>query len=350
MFIISAIQTISFILIGNYILEIKGMIIPYWIVLFTTSCLANMIGLNISSAFNSVITIYILIPFILIPQLLFSGVIVKFDKLHLTVSSSREFVPVIGDLMAARWSFEALAVKQFRDNNFERQYFKSHVKESQNSYYAMLTDKLNENLWLCNKYGDSINYKDLVNENFKRLNWHIDELAKLSNIAPGQWKSALNLEMFKAEVNRETKTYLDSLKKHFNNLYTRASKSEDSLTKSLDKTLGEEGRIGLQNNYENKRLKFVVLDLDNIHKTYETTDKIIQKYEPGYMKATSKYGRAHFYAPSKMIGNIEIDTFWFNLLVLWLVTLVLYLALYYNILQRMVTYLGKTRLEKSAEI
>jgi len=350
MFIISAIQTISFILIGNYILEIKGMIIPYWIVLFTTSCLANMIGLNISSAFNSVITIYILIPFILIPQLLFSGVIVKFDKLHLTVSSSREFVPVIGDLMAARWSFEALAVKQFRDNNFERQYFKSHVKESQNSYYAMLTDKLNENLWLCNKYGDSINYKDLVNENFKRLNWHIDELAKLSNIAPGQWKSALNLEMFKAEVNRETKTYLDSLKKHFNNLYTRASKSEDSLTKSLDKTLGEEGRIGLQNNYENKRLKFVVLDLDNIHKTYETTDKIIQKYEPGYMKATSNYGRAHFYAPSKMIGNIEIDTFWCNLLVLWLVTLVLYLALYYNILQRMVTYLGKTRLEKSAEI
>ncbi len=38
MFLISAIQTISFILIGNFILEIKGMTISYWIILFTTSC------------------------------------------------------------------------------------------------------------------------------------------------------------------------------------------------------------------------------------------------------------------------------------------------------------------------
>jgi hypothetical protein len=82
MFLISAIQSISFILIGNYILEIKGMTVSYWLVLFTTSCFANMLGLNISAAFNSVITIYILIPFIIIPQLLFSGVLVKFDKLH----------------------------------------------------------------------------------------------------------------------------------------------------------------------------------------------------------------------------------------------------------------------------
>ena len=82
MFLISAIKTISFILVGNFILEIKGMTLAYWIVLFTTSCSANLLGLNISSAFNSVITIYILIPFIIIPQLLFSGVLVKYDKLH----------------------------------------------------------------------------------------------------------------------------------------------------------------------------------------------------------------------------------------------------------------------------
>ena len=80
MFLISAIQTISFVLIGNSILEIRGMTLSYWLIFFTTSCFANMMGLNISSAFNSVITIYILIPFIIIPQLLFSGVLVKFDR------------------------------------------------------------------------------------------------------------------------------------------------------------------------------------------------------------------------------------------------------------------------------
>jgi ABC-type multidrug transport system ATPase subunit len=114
MFLISAIQTISFILIGNTILEIKGMTLLYVLILFSTSCLANIIGLNISSAFNSVITIYILIPVIIIPQLLFSGVFVKFDRLHQGRFTSGEFVPVIGDMMPARWSFEALAVEQFK--------------------------------------------------------------------------------------------------------------------------------------------------------------------------------------------------------------------------------------------
>ena len=114
MFLISAVQTISFILIGNNLLEIKGMTFPYWIVLFTTSCFANILGLNISSTFTSLITIYILIPFILIPQLLFSGVIVKFDRLHSNNPSSYENVPKIGNMMATRWSFEALTVEQFK--------------------------------------------------------------------------------------------------------------------------------------------------------------------------------------------------------------------------------------------
>ena len=110
LFIISAIQTISFVVIGNLILDIRGMIWPYWLILFTTSCTANLLGLNLSSAFNSVITIYILIPFFIIPQLLFSGVLVKFDKLHIGRTSTREYVPVLGDIMTARWSFEAMAV------------------------------------------------------------------------------------------------------------------------------------------------------------------------------------------------------------------------------------------------
>ena len=136
MFLISAIQTISFILIGNYILEIKGMTLPYWIVLFTTSCFANMLGLNISSAFSSVITIYIIIPFIMIPELLFSGVIVKFDKLHKNNLSSYEYVPIIGDIMTTRWAFEAIAVEQFKNNKYEHNFFFYDMGMSQNNWYS----------------------------------------------------------------------------------------------------------------------------------------------------------------------------------------------------------------------
>ncbi|MBS1232260.1 MAG: transporter, partial [Bacteroidetes bacterium] len=136
MFLISAIQTVSFVLIGNVILGIRGMALSYWLILFSTSCFANLLGLNISSAFNSVITIYILIPFILIPQLLFSGVLVKFDKLNLSKNSSLEYVPVLGDLMTARWSFEALAVKQFKDNDYKKRFIKYEIEANPNDYVA----------------------------------------------------------------------------------------------------------------------------------------------------------------------------------------------------------------------
>ena len=68
------------------------------------------------------------------------------------------------------------------------------------------------------------------------------------------------------------------------------------------------------------------------------------------MRPTSKYGRAQVYAPCKLIGNKAIDTYWFNIIVLWLVTLVLYLILYYNVLQKVITYFGNLRFKKSEEI
>ena len=122
LFILSSIQTIAFVLIGNYILEIHGMTLYYWCVLFTVSCFANMVGLNISSALNSVINIYILIPFILVPQLLLGGAMIKFDELHHSISNQK-YVPIVGDLMASRWAYEALAVAQFRYNDYEKHFF-----------------------------------------------------------------------------------------------------------------------------------------------------------------------------------------------------------------------------------
>src|SRR5690606_29374520 len=75
MFGFSAIQTVLFIIVGNAILEIPLTEMRYWLIIFSCSCFANMLGLNISSAFDSAVTIYILIPLLVIPQLLLSGVV-----------------------------------------------------------------------------------------------------------------------------------------------------------------------------------------------------------------------------------------------------------------------------------
>jgi hypothetical protein len=64
------------------------------------------------------------------------------------------------------------------------------------------------------------------------------------------------------------------------------------------------------------------------------------------MKPTSKYGRAQFYAPYKQIGNAKIDTYWFDLMVLWIVTLVLYVCLYYNVLEKLIVSLTNLRIKE----
>src|SRR6185295_732330 len=133
LFTISAIQTLLFELVGSEILEIKGMLLVHWGILFPVSCFANMLGLNISSAFNSAVTIYILIPILLIPQLILSGVVVKFDKLNPLIGNS-ETVPFVGDMMTSRWAFEASMVAQFKDNRFEREFYEDDKKIADADY------------------------------------------------------------------------------------------------------------------------------------------------------------------------------------------------------------------------
>jgi hypothetical protein len=48
-----------------------------------------------------------------------------------------------------------------------------------------------------------------------------------------------------------------------------------------------------------------------------------------------------------MLGNLEIDTYWFDVLVVWVVSLLLYIALYYKLLQKLIHQIGNLRIQKS---
>ncbi len=345
LFLVSAIQTLSFAVIGNLILEIRGMTLSFWLVLFTTSCSANLLGLNLSSAFNSVGTIYILIPFIIIPNMLLSGVMVKFDQLHLGNKTTREFTPFVGDMMTARWSFEAMAVEQFKNNKYERHIFESNMNASQNCYYGafLINNGLKNDLQVCASYNDSADYQEITNECFARLNYHIAELSGVSNIEYGIWKDSLTITLFNAEVYKSARLFLDTLRNNFIGQYKHAL----SVTDTLLNVITKEEVISLREDYENKRLRVLALDIDNPEKLLKTPGKYLQKFQPGYKKGTSKFGRAQFYAPYKLIGNVEIDTFWFNILTIWFVGLLLYGALYFNLLQKIINWFENLRLPTS---
>jgi hypothetical protein len=271
---------------------------------------------------------------------------VKFDRLHQGTFTSSEFVPVIGDMMPARWSFEALAVKQFNSNRYEKNFFRYNMEISQNNWYsAFLINRLKVDLKECLIHKDSLSYRQIVNDDFYKLNYYIEKLNGLANFGPiqGNWKLSLNVEKFNPEAAKETGKYLDSLSRYFQKVRRRYWDQKDLVYNSIE----AKELMKLEENYSNKQLENYVLDRRRVDQSTETKQRIIQKYEPGYMKPLSRYGRAQFYAPYKQVGNLQIDTYWFNLILLWVVNLGYYIALYFNLLQKLVTWFENLRLKES---
>lgn len=328
LFILSAIQSLSFIVVGNLILEIHGMLFSYWMILFATAAMSNLIGLNISAAFNSVINIYILIPFILVPQLLLGGAMVKFDDLHESITSKKH-VPVIGDLMVSRWAYEAMAVEQFKNNKFEETFFEDEKTQSRNVYKAAywvtsLSTRIDRVL---------MKIKTKQTEGLAAQIQLIDnELCKISkdvavkDIPAPVMQDVSNLVLF-TETAGEMKTYLDSVKTIFNQLAKKAARQKDDKFKKLTETIGKDAVFALQLKYYNKSLSALVLNKTDMKKIIEYDGELIQKKDPVFMEAHSQIGRAQFYSSEKQLFGHVFNTFWFNISVIWLGVLFLYFAL-----------------------
>jgi len=344
LFIISAIQTLSFVLVANAILEVRGMLFRHWIILFSTACFGNLLGLNISAGMRSVISIYILIPLLLVPQLLLGGAMIPFDDLHKGLTK-KIYVPIIGDIMTTRWAYEAICVEQFRSNRFEKPFFQYDMEISQNNWYSsfllpMLKVKVDE----CLKAGRDPEYRDYTENNFRKINYHIDELAEISGIKPGSWISFVNYSRFNDITGDDVKLYLDSLKRAFKLKENRLNLQLDSVKTIKAKQIGETEFLKLREKDYNERLADIVLNWRTPGKIYETEKKFIQKADPIFMKPGSKYGRAHFFAPYKQIGNLKISTLLFNVVVIWLMILVFSVTLYYDVLKRFIIFLETLKL------
>jgi len=341
MFFISAIQTISLILIGNSILEVQGMTWDYWIVLFSTACYANMLGLNISSAFNSAVTIYILIPFVLIPMFLFSGVMVKFDKLNPTIIVHNS-VPMIGEMMVTRWAYEALAVNQFINNDFEKEFYKYDKAKSVADY--------KKNFWipyLKTKTDDCIrNIKLNYDENklIKDLKLLRNELNTISlNLESSSTFSketidSLRPETFNPKMGKRLKDYLQTLHHYYVVRYNNLYKTKNKMISK--ENISEKGRINFlnrKNENENDALIDLVTNMNEIDKILEVDGRLVQQAEPIFLDPPNKTNiRAHFFAPRKWVFGKLFSTFWVNIMVIWLMSTIFAITLYFDIFRKII--------------
>ncbi|MGI8436957.1 MAG: ATP-binding cassette domain-containing protein [Chthoniobacterales bacterium] len=139
--VFALLQCVLFVLIGNWILGIRGMFWIYLGIMLMTAMGGIALGLVISSLVAAPKTAANIVPLVLIPQIIMGGALIKYEDMNrnlgLVYTFSRWFnehpdeetarkmeskleVPFVCQFIAMRWSYEELVVAQAKLNPLTR--------------------------------------------------------------------------------------------------------------------------------------------------------------------------------------------------------------------------------------
>ncbi|MEQ9303096.1 MAG: ABC transporter permease, partial [Marinoscillum sp.] len=347
LFSISAFQTMTFILIGHLILEIEGMFLQFWLILFSVSCFANVLGLNVSSAFKSAITVYILIPLLVIPQLILSGVVVNFDKLNPAITTEDK-VPLIGEIMASRWAFEAMAVTQFKQNDFNRQFYPYDKVMAQSEFKTgYLFPRLESDLEDVHHgiKGDN-SQKEALKYKLKTVSNELNK--ELSKIGQDKFPhiDQLTIEGWSDKVYEESVQFIKNLKTYYNLRYKKANEEKQKLMRSFVSTEENQAEYeARKQNHTNETIGLMVKNMGTEHRILEHNNEYIQKLYPIYndpeFPSNPLDFRAQFYQPTKHFIGHWFDTLVFNVAMIWAMSLFLIILLYFDGLKKLMAIFSR---------
>ena len=300
---VSLIQTLLFIVIGNAIMGLHGLFGVWWLILFMTALLANLTGLLLSQCLNSVVAIYISIPMLLIPQILLCGLVVSFSDL--TPKSTTGNVPIIGDLIPSRWSYEALAVTSFTDNPYKKPFFQTDKEKYENQFFNVgflyeLQSQL-ETMKDEEKRG-----KEVKPEHLKTIQANLPILTTFCEMEPytGDY-SYQSLYDYMQEAER-------ILAKRCN----KATLQADNIMSQMLRDIGKDAVLELKRNNHNNKLEDFVIGADQQRMLDVVDHHIVPRSGLIFLTPASKMGRAPFYSSEKILGPYHIKTLWFNMSVL----------------------------------
>ncbi len=341
LFGISAFQTLAFWLVSSYVLEIKQFSFVQIALLCSASCFANMLGLNISSAFNQAVTIYILIPILLIPQLVLGGIVIKFSKINPDIKDHTD-VPIVSEVMASRWAYEGMMVSFYKDNPYNRWFFETKFKKhAADDKFIYMVPELESKIEYAMEYGNSrlFKHKEKIESDMAVLR---TEFLKENQLHPTY--SFARIEALRPgtepQVLADAQQYLSGLRTFYANISRKAADEESAIFRSLEEKFKGADQLNFHRQaYHNGSIERLVKNADEDRKILETEQGLIQMVDPVFREPSSEnkvLSRAHFFAPFKYFMGMKMETPVFNILILWLMTGLLYLMLYYDILRKAV--------------
>jgi hypothetical protein len=282
----------------------------------------------------------------LIPQLILSGVVVRFDKLNPIIGNTAT-VPMVGDIMASRWAFEASMVAQYKDNEFERKFYpydkiKAHSDYKRIYFIPALETKLD---FIKLNYQTTVpEIREKVVSDLQTLQHELSE--ELGYVGKKDFLdiNSFVIDRFNEELYQKSKSFFEILRKFYVNRYNKADSEKERIINSLTDTREkEEAFEKFKNQYQNEAIADLVKNTNEMHRIIEKDGKLVQKIYPIYKDPDPAHSvdfDAQFYMPSKHFLNRNVDTLYFNMGVIWSMTFVLMIALYFEVLRKVIDGLG----------
>ena len=183
--------------------------------------------------------------------------------------------------------------------------------------------------------------------NFALIQNELSDLSSLGVVASFGKLEDFSPSGFSETLYLAARDSLDMARNRFIDLRNRKEKQREALSVSLvDRWGGDESFIEMRSRYTNKRLEDLLLNRGQFVVNWNS--HLIRKASPIYQVPKSKTARAHLYAPVKRVGPIYVNTYWFNLLIIWFSGLQLYFALVYDLLRRFTNWNQIRKLRKGS--
>lgn len=311
---VSLIQTLLFIIVGNTIMGLHGLFWTWWLILFITAFLANLTGLLLSQCLNSVVSIYISIPLLLIPQILLCGLVVSFTDL--APKSTTGNVPLIGDIIPSRWSYEALAVTSFTDNQYEKNFFETDKEKYETQFYnvGFLYELQSQ---LKTMQDEQIHGKEVKPEHIEIIRTNLPIITEFCGMEP-----------YQGDYSYES---LDNYMKEAENILAKRSNQitlkADAQISSFIRENGKETLLQLKRNNYNLKLEDCVVGADQKRMLDVVDNHILPRTGLIFLTPHNQMGRAPFYSSEKIIGSWHVKTLWFNMTILLLMSVIMIILL-----------------------
>jgi hypothetical protein len=155
--------------------------------------------------------------------------------------------------------------------------------------------------------------------------------------------SALMVERISPRVLLGLHTYIREAEEHYAKEGSEAQSKIDRIINLLENSdQYDYDATQYKKQYFNENLETLVRNSNTKDRIIEDHNRFIRKIDLIYFDPEKPSNilnhRAHMYSPNKYLLGQKIDTFWFNVMVIWSMTIILYLTLYFDVFERIINF------------